>query len=103
MTKYDTLKNATLTGQSVRFSYRGLTRICSPHTLGHSEGKARVLAYQYAGESSKGLPPNGEWRCFDVDGIAELELTLDGVWKTGERHTRPQTCVKQVDAEWHQS
>ncbi|MFT8722619.1 MAG: hypothetical protein ABF443_11840 [Acetobacter malorum] len=99
MTKYQKLKEAVISKKSVRFHYRDYVRVCSPHTIGHTDGKERILAYQYGGQSSRGLPPKGEWRCFDVEGISGLEFTGDDEWRTGERHTRPQTCVKNVEAE----
>lgn len=103
MTKYQILKDAVLEGKSIRFNYQKLPRVCSPHTIGRTDGKERLLAYQYGGASSKGLPQNGQWRCFDIEAITDLQLTNDGEWKTGDSHTRPQTCVKLVDAEWRQA
>jgi len=58
-----------------------------------------VLSFQFAGESSKGLSPEGQWKCMDVDGLSQVSLR-DGPWHTGTRKTNePQRCVDQIEAE----
>jgi hypothetical protein len=76
--------------------YNGLYRVCCPHAIGRTNGVERVLVYQFAGGSSRGLPPGGEWRCMDIPTMQQLQIR-SGAWHTGAGHTRPQTCVKQVD------
>lgn len=61
-------------------------------------GRPQVLAFQFGGQSSKGLPPGGEWRRMRVDNIMSV-VARNGQWFTGDRHTRPQTCVDQIDLE----
>ena len=79
-------------------TYNGLRRDVCAHTLGRKNGKEQVLVFQFAGESSKGLPPEGEWRCMPVAGIENFG-ELDGPWRTGEGHSQKQTCVDDVDFE----
>jgi len=43
-------------------------------------------------------PPEGEWRCMFVDEVMGAEAR-DGPWHTGQSHTRPQTCVDEIDVE----
>jgi hypothetical protein len=65
---------------------------------GGKDGNAMVLSFQFAGQSSKGLPPGGEWRCMKVDDITGAK-SRNGPWRTGDNPNRPQTCVKDVDVE----
>lgn len=95
---YQTLRHAVLNRLQVNFVYQGHRRMCCPHTLGHTDGHEQVLTFQFAGGSSKGLPPGGMWRCMKVYEITDI-TTTPGPWHTGVRHTRPQTCVKHIDVE----
>lgn len=56
----------------VRFRYSGRLRIAEPHDYGIQKGRARLLTYQLAGESSSGQLP--DWRWFDMGGLSELVL-----------------------------
>src|ERR1017187_1276448 len=73
-----------------------------PHRLGrNNEGRVRVLCYQYAGESSSGLqadgsPENG--RCIALEKLCRVRL-LEGSWHTAPNHSRPQTCIVDVDVD----
>ncbi len=95
---YQTLRAAMANKVPVQCNYRGLLRLCCPHTLGYTNGEPRVLMFQYDGCSSRGLPPGGEWRCMSVVEITNL-VTIHGLWHTAPNHSRPQTCVKQVEFE----
>ena len=77
--------------------YDGFYREMCPHVIGWKGAVHHVLSYQFAGDSSKGLPPGGDWKCMDVDGISQLALR-DGPWQTGATHGKPQTCVDRVEA-----
>jgi hypothetical protein len=58
-----------------------------------------VLCYQYGGESKTGLKPAGSptnWRCLGLDKLSLVEL-LEDAWQTAPNHSRPQTCVTEVD------
>jgi predicted DNA-binding transcriptional regulator YafY len=95
---YQLFRQAILAKKQVVCIYQGLNREICPHTLGHTGGRERALSFQFAGQSSSGLPPGGQWRCMNLDEISHAELK-DGAWHTGPAHTRPQTCVKEVDIE----
>ena len=56
----------------VRFVYDGKERIAEPHDYGVQNGRARLLVFQFAGESNSGRLP--AWRLVDVEGISELEI-----------------------------
>jgi hypothetical protein len=84
--------------QQVICMYQGRHREICPHTLGTKNGREKVLGFQFGGESSKGLPPGGEWRCMFVDEISHVE-TRAGDWHTRDDHLRPQTCVDEIDLE----
>ena len=82
--------------------YHGYQRLLCPHRLGwNRRGQPRVLCYQYGGESERGLEPVGSsanWRCMAVDDLSGVEL-LEGAWRTAPNHSRPQTCVAEVDVD----
>ncbi|HET7413717.1 MAG TPA: hypothetical protein VFJ18_13760, partial [Pararhizobium sp.] len=76
--------------------YDGLPRALCPIVLGHSGGEERALVYQFAGESSSGLPPGGDWKCLRLSKAHDVELR-DGPWHSGSSHQRPQACVEDID------
>lgn len=76
--------------------YNGYPRELCPIVLGHSAGEERALTYQFGGQSSSGLPPEGEWRCLSLSKVSKVRLR-NGPWFVGSRHTQPQGCVEIVD------
>jgi hypothetical protein len=96
---YAALRDAVVNKKQISCTYRGLVREICPHVIGlGKDGQEMVLSFQFAGQSSKGLPPGGEWRCMRVDEMAQV-VSRAGPWHTGDNHSRPQTCVKDIDAE----
>ena len=83
-------------------TYNGLRREMCQHTLGISKkGAEQALFYQFSGESSTGLGPDGDpsnWRCIPLDRLSEV-TTRTGAWHTAPNHSRPQTCVAEIDVE----
>ena len=86
--------------QPVRATYKNLLRLFCPHRLGRNRaGQLRVLCYQYGGESESGLEPMGSpanWRCVVLEKLRSVEL-LDGPWRSAPNHSRPASCVIEVD------
>jgi hypothetical protein len=76
--------------------YRGYPRALCPAILGHTKGREYTLAYQFAGESSSGLPSEGQWKCLRVAEMRDVELRR-GKWYSGTQHRERQTCVEVVD------
>ena len=80
--------------------YDDCRRLLCPYRLGwNREGERRVLCYQYGGASVSGLEPRGaqsNWRCLAVDKLLRVELLQDS-WHTAPNHSRPQTCIAQVE------
>jgi hypothetical protein len=93
---YELIARAMAERQQVLCLYKGYQRALCPAILGHTKGRERTLAYQLAGESSSGLPANGEWKCFQVAEMRNVELR-DGEWHSGVQHSARQTCVEVVD------
>lgn len=77
-------------------TYNGYYRELCPIILGHRGGKEKALTYQFGGESEKGLPLGGQWRCLFLSRVRDVQLR-DGPWHTGSRHTQPQGCVEIVE------
>jgi len=80
--------------------YRGRKRLLCPHLLGWDrQRRLQVLCYQYGGDSDTGLQPaapSENWRCLAVENLSQVEL-LDAPWQTAENHSRPQTCIEDVE------
>ena len=75
-------------------AYQGYDRELCPIILGHTDGKERLLTFQFAGRSSKG-PAHGQWKCLDLADI-ENAKTREGRWHTGDQHRATQSCVADV-------
>ena len=88
--------------RSIAAVYDGRIRLRCPYRLGwNREGQRRVLCYQYGGARASGLDPRGarsNWRCVAVDKLSKIEL-LEDVWHTAANHSRPQTCMVEVEME----
>jgi hypothetical protein len=89
------LHRAILDKKQVTCRYGGHPREVCPYILGLGAGKERVLGFQFGGSSNGGLPPGGNWRCFAVDGMANVQLR-DGPWHGGAEHRTRQRCVDEM-------
>ena len=98
MDAYSLIRQAILAKQQVIATYRGHRREMCPHVLGTKGGRRQALFFQFAGGSSSGLPPGGEWRCIPVEQLTDVSVR-PGRWHTRTGHTQPQTCVDVVDVE----
>jgi hypothetical protein len=76
-------------------TYHGRLRELCPIILGHSQGREKALTYQFHGQSNKGLPPGGQWRCLWLSEVSNVRLR-DGPWHAGDSHNQPQGCVDVV-------
>jgi hypothetical protein len=94
------LRAAIIRRRPIAALYRGRRRLLCPHLLGcNRHRRLQVLCYQYGGDSESGLKQVGasdNWRCLAVENLSQVEL-LDGVWQTAENHSRPQTCIEEVE------
>src|SRR5580693_8414112 len=94
------LRSAIIHRQPIAALYRGDRRLLCPHLLGwNRHRRLQVLCYQYGGDSESGLEPVGSpdnWRCLAVEHLSQVEL-LDDPWQTAENHSRPQTCIEEVE------
>ena len=96
---YATIRQAILDRCCLSANYRGELWHFAPHALGRSNsGETNVMAFQYGGSSSKGLPPGGQWRCFRVEDLSGVYRN-DDPWHTAPDHSRPNTCVTRVDVQ----
>lgn len=99
---YRLVRTAVESKRPIRAVYHGRDRWFCPHRLGRNhEGRIRVLCYQYGGESGSGLQAAGSpanWRCVALEKLSRVEL-LEGAWQTAPNHSRPQTCVAEVDVD----
>jgi hypothetical protein len=88
--------------RAISAMYNGHRRLFCPHRLGRNkDGQLRVLCYQYGGGSASGLGAPGSfenWRCVVLEKLRKVEL-LDDAWHTAPNHSRPQTCVVDVDVD----
>jgi hypothetical protein len=97
---YRMVYEAVESRRAVSAVYHGLPRLFCPHRLGpNSKGELRVLCYQYGGESESGLGPPGSaanWRCIVLRELRKVEL-LHEPWRTAPNHSRPASCIVDVD------
>jgi len=93
---YQLIMQAMLARRQVLCIYGGFARALCPIILGHTAGRERVLAFQFAGGASSGLPPGGQWKCLDIAEMSEVELR-EGRWHSGRSHRQPQHCVAEVE------
>ncbi|MDO9384060.1 MAG: hypothetical protein Q7T86_14495 [Hyphomicrobiaceae bacterium] len=100
MSNYALIREAVIQRQPITCTYKGLVRHLCTHVIGKGkDGSAKALSLQFAGETSSGqLPDGGEWRCMAVDEMLDVKVTSGG-WHTLANHSRPQSCVKQIDVE----
>ena len=96
--KYELIRMAIIERRQVIAEYKGLRREMCPHTLGHTKEREQALFFQFGGESSRGLPDGGEWRCMALEELESIELA-EGEWHTRDTHSQPQSCVEVVDVE----
>lgn len=99
---YDLVRQAILSKQAISALYHGQYREMCPHVLGFKNGKRHALFYQFAGRSnSRPIQPDGStanWRCIDIGELSQVEIIEIDKWHSAPDHTRPQTCVDQIDA-----
>lgn len=93
---YRMIRQAILAEQQITCTYDGFYRELCPHILGHTGGEEKLLAFQFAGESSKPLPPGGQWKCLSVARLRDPEAR-GAPWHAGGSHHRAQSCVEDVD------
>jgi hypothetical protein len=93
---YDLIARAIIEQLQVLCFYQGYPRAICPALLGHTNGEEYMLAFQFAGGSSKGLPRTGEWKCLKVAEMSNVEVRA-GEWHAGSSHNERQQCVKIVD------
>jgi hypothetical protein len=96
---YRIIWEAVRTRQQITCIYSGCYREVCPHILGYKTfGQEAVLAFQFGGDSTSKLPPEGEWRCFDLVKMTDVQLRK-GRWRTGTRHSKTQSCIQFVDVD----
>jgi hypothetical protein len=93
---YNLFAEAIKNRKQIVCRYNGYYRELCPVILGHKDGKEKALTFQFGGDSEKGLPPGGQWRCLFLSRVRDV-LLRDGPWHTGDSHTQPQGCVEIVD------
>src|SRR5450755_329853 len=93
---YASFERAMRLRKPLHCMYDGLPRELCSIILGHSQGQEKALTYQFAGESSRGLPPGGQWRCLWLSKVSDIQLRT-GSWIAGSGHAQPQGCVEVVD------
>jgi hypothetical protein len=98
--EYGLLRAALLARTACFAFYDGYQRHFCPHVIGWKGNEEQVLCWQYAGESSRPLPAEGQWKCFTVAKFSHLSTTAEA-WRYGQpgRTGRPTSCVDIVDQE----
>jgi hypothetical protein len=89
-------EQAMIDRKQILCTYKGRRRELCPIVLGHSQGREKALTYQFGGQSNKGLPRGGQWRCLWLSEVTNVRLR-EGPWHAGDQHSHPQGCVEVVD------
>ncbi|WGF88922.1 hypothetical protein [Marinivivus vitaminiproducens] len=93
----DLIRRAMVRAVPMRAACRGHVRLFCPHVLGTTDGDWRLLAWQFAGGSARGLPQDGDWRCFALADLSGLAI-VEGPWRRGwSRRRTEQSCVETID------
>jgi hypothetical protein len=99
---YRLVRWAVVSKRPIRAVYQGRERWFCPHRLGRNrEGQIRVLCYQYGGESRSGLQVAGSpanWRCVALEKLSRVQV-LEDAWQSAPNHSRPQTCIAEVEVD----
>jgi hypothetical protein len=93
----EVLSKAIEQKQRVSGSYKGYQREMCPHALGTRAGRWQCLFFQFAGGSSKGLPPGGEWRCIPLNGLTISDV-YDGLWHSAP-YSQAESCHDHIVVE----
>jgi hypothetical protein len=94
---YALFRKAIVAEKQVTCVYQGKYRELCPLIIGHSNGEEKVLAFQFAGETSRGrLPAGGAWKCMFLAQVRDACLR-DGPWQEGTSHKQTQACVRDID------
>lgn len=92
---YDLFAQAMAARRPVACLYQGHPRGICPVILGHSDGTEKALTWQFAGSGSQGAV-SGQWKCLALAEVSNAQM-IEGPWRTGNRHSSAQSCVKDVD------
>lgn len=99
---YQLIRQAIVERKNIYATYGGLRREMTPHVIGTKNGKPQALFYQYGGQSSsRPIEADGSssnWRCVEIAKLSNVEIA-PGPAHTATDHSRPQTCVGQIDVE----
>jgi hypothetical protein len=98
---YSALADAIRQKLIISADYNGYSRVICPHAIGTKRGKEHLLAYQFAGDSSLPIGPDGSsqnWRCMNIADLSNVS-TSNGPWHTAANHSRRQTCIDFVAVE----
>jgi hypothetical protein len=96
---YAIIRDAIITKKQIVATYEGHIREMCPHAIGGAkDGKAQGFFFQFGGGSSSGLKPPGAWRCMPIEKLSDVS-SRDGEWCTGVGHSKPQSCVVEIDSE----
>jgi len=80
----DVLSAAIRDKQCLTGLYDSAVRHFAPHALGATGGaESAVFVFQYAGETTTGLPVGGEWRCFLLDRLSLKRQTCLATVRVG--------------------
>src|SRR5258708_29205554 len=98
-TIYRLIWQAARARKQITCIYGGRYREAGPHILGYKKlGQEAVFVFQFGGDTTSRLPPQGDWRCLDLVGVTDVQLRA-GRWQSGTRHTKTQTCIQFVDVD----
>ena len=94
---HELVRGAIRNRKPISARYQGYERKLCPHVLGWNlRGRLQVLCYQYGGGSRRGLAPEGNWRCIQLEELSDAQL-LNESWRTAAIDDGQQSCVAAIE------
>ena len=95
-TAWAVLERAIAQRRPVLARYHGDERALCPHALGWKHGRAKLLAYQSSGPTTRAMPPQQRWRSMFVDELVDVRVA-DGPWQSAANYSPTSNCFDQVE------
>jgi hypothetical protein len=94
----DVLRTAIGEKRCLTGLYDGAVRHFAPHAVGNArDGTPAVFVFQYAGETKKGLPIGGQWRCFQLARLSHLRVN-EHRWRSLSNYSlKRQNCLATIE------
>ena len=99
---YAVIRQAIIDKDQITCTYDDYDRELCPHAIGLKDRKAKVLCYQFGGQTSTGpiglAPPQKRWKCLSVERMENVQAK-PGPWHSVSPHSTSPACIDKIDVE----